>query len=88
MQDIGLSDADESARISCLERCKAWASDHQAETCIAEMALGAALLAWNVSSGQILMGEQVLASKLSDVGAPAGAAVGSIAGAGFAAMRP
>lgn len=49
------------------------------------MAAGAALLAWGVSSGQVLMGEQVVASRLSDIGGAVGTALGGIAGAGLAA---
>lgn len=85
MHEIALSNVDESVRRGFTERCKAWASSHQAEVGVAEMAMGAALLAWGVSSGHVLMGEHVVASKLSDVGAAVGTAVGGIAGAGFAA---
>lgn len=84
MHEIVLSPADTSARLRLLERCKVWAAAHQAEIGIAEMALGAALLAWGVSNGQVLMGEHAVASRLSDLGASAGGAVGGAAGAGFA----
>ena len=85
MNEIVLSDDDKSAWRRFQERSKTWCFVHQAEIGVAEMALGAALLAWGVSNGQVLMGEHVVASNLSDIGGAAGAAVGGMAGAGFAA---
>lgn len=82
---IVLTQIDEAVRLSFLERCKAWASTHQAEVGVAEMAMGAALLAWGVSSGHVLMGDHVVASKLAGVGAKIGAAGGAAFGATMAA---
>ena len=82
---IVLSQIDEAVRLSFLERCKAWASTHQAEVGVAEMAIGAALLAWGVSSGHVLMGDHVVASKLAGVGAKIGGAGGAALGATMAA---
>lgn len=82
---IVLSQIDEAVRLSFLERCKAWASTHQAKVGVAEMAMGAALLAWGVSTGHVLMGDHVVASKLAGVGAKFGAAGGAALGATMAA---
>ena len=82
---IVLSQIDEAVRLSLLERCKAWASTHQAAVGVAEMAMGAALLAWGVSTGHVLMGDHVVASKLAGLGAKIGAAGGTALGATMAA---
>jgi hypothetical protein len=82
---IVLTNVDEAVRQSLLERCKAWASAHQAEVGVAEMALGAALLAWGVSNGDVLMGEHIVASKLAGIGGKFGLAGGAAVGATLAA---
>lgn len=82
---IVLSPVDEAARLSFLGRCKAWSTTHQAEVGVAEMAMGAALLAWGVSNGQVLMGSHVVASKLAGVGAKFGVVGGAALGATMAA---
>lgn len=42
------------------------------------------MLAWGVSTGHVLMGEHVLASRLSDLSASTGTTAGGLAGAAFA----
>lgn len=81
---IVLSTDDMSAWHHFQEHAQTWRITYQAEIGVAEMALGAALLAWGISSSQLLMGEDVLANKLSDIGSAAGAVVGSTAGAALA----
>lgn len=84
MNEIVLSDADRSAYNRALEKCKVWASEHQAELGAAEMALGAAILSWGVMSGHIELGKDVLASKLADIGGAAGAGIGAVGSAAVA----
>lgn len=66
------------------EHCKVWCSLHQAEVGVAEMALGAAAVAWGVQVGHIQFGTDVVATTLSTGGlggAAAGAGIGAIGAA-------
>ena len=70
---------DKSAFRSALDTCLEWAADHKAEMGIIEMALGAAILSWGVMNGQIVMGSDIVVSKLADIGGLTGTGVGAVA---------
>jgi hypothetical protein len=77
MNEIVLREVDTSAFERAMEQCKAWSAKHQAEVGVAEMALGAAILSWGVMNGHIVMGRDVVGSKLADIGGMAGFGVGA-----------
>lgn len=85
MNKIVLSDADKSGFERALALCKTWSINHQAEVGVAEMALGAAVLSWGVMNGHLVMGQDVVASKLADIGGLAGLGIGSAGSAAVAA---
>ena len=80
-----------SALQRALVRAGALAGEHHLALGIAEMALGAALLAAGIKSGSLVMGDHVLATRLPSAGAAAlgGSAAGLAAivgGVGVTAM--
>ena len=80
MNQIALNELDKSAFTRAFEACKVWSAEHQAETGVAEMALGFSVIAWGIHTGDIRIGDHVVGTALSD-GGILGAAVGSSAGA-------
>ena len=58
--------------------CKQWSEKHQAELGVAEMGLGAAILSWGIINNHIMVGQDVLASKLGDIGGLAGLGIGAV----------
>ena len=84
MNEIVLLEPDKRGFQKGLDYCKKWSAEHQAEIGVAEMALGAGLIAWGLQSGQIQMGYEFVLNKLSDSGIPdnlgakAGAILGSV----------
>lgn len=76
---------DKSVFKNALDKCIEWAADHKAEVGMIEMALGAAVLSWGVMNGQIVMGSEIVASKLADIGGATGAGVGAVGSALIAA---
>ena len=67
---------------NAFEHCKTWCSAHQAEVGLAEMALGASIIAMGVHTGQIHFGDALVATKLSDAGMFGGGVGGGLAGIG------
>jgi hypothetical protein len=62
--------------------CKTWALEHQAEVGLAEMALGASIVALGLHSGQIHVGPDMVATDLSAGGLTGGGIGAGIAGIG------
>ena len=85
MNEIVLRAVDKSGFERALELCKTWSVEHQAEVGVAEMALGAAIVSWGVMNGHIAMGQDVVASKLADIGGLAGLGIGAAGAAAIAA---
>jgi hypothetical protein len=81
--NIVLGNADQNAIKSLRERAANWARDNQCVVGVAEVALGAALLAWGVQSGAIEVGAQIVGSVLSPF--PDGGTIGAVAGGGMGA---
>lgn len=75
--EILLSELDRSAFQKALDYCMVWGERHQAEVGVAEMALGAGILSWGVMSGHIHIGEDVIASKLAEIGGVSGLSIGA-----------
>ena len=67
---------------NALEHCKTWCSAHQAEVGLAEMALGASVIAMGVHTGQIHFGDELVATQLSDGGMFGGGVGAGLAGIG------
>lgn len=84
MSEIVLSAADRSALERALDRCKEWASRHQAEVGVAEIALGAAIVSWGVMNGQVVLGRDLAGSQLSDIGGLTGLGIGAAGSAALA----
>ncbi|THC44331.1 hypothetical protein [Massilia sp. Mn16-1_5] len=84
MSKIVLRATERSALERALDHCRQWAARHQAEVGVAEMALGAAIVSWGVTSGQIVLGRDVAGSRLRDIGGLAGLGVGASASAALA----
>lgn len=80
---IALAIADQTSIESFRERAANWASSNQCAIGIAEVALGAALLAWGIQNGAIDVGSQIVGSVLSPF--PGGGAIGAVAGGGIGA---
>ncbi len=78
MNEITLYQPEQSAFRKARNFCAAWSKDHQLEIGLAEMALGAAAIAWGVKTGVIQMGVDVVAGKLA--GGAAGAGLGILGG--------
>lgn len=81
MSGFAFGERDYSGFNKAFAHCKSWCSEHQVEVGLAEMALGASIIAMGVHTGQIHFGEEVVATKLSDsgmFGAAAGAGMGGI----------
>jgi len=85
MSEIVLRAVDKSGFERALELCQKWSAEHQAEIGIAEMTLGAAILSWGVLNGHIVMGQDLAASKLADIGGLAGIGIGTVGSAAIAA---
>ncbi len=81
MREIALSSQDKGAFARAFRYAKEWCSAHQWEVGAAEMALGAAAIAWSVQNGAIEMGRDLVASGFADE--LLGAKVGSTVGAGI-----
>ena len=60
------NESDKLSIKKALDYCQKWCAEHQAEIGVAEMVLGAGIIAWGVHSGQIQMGVKFVASKLSE----------------------
>ncbi|MBQ0942240.1 hypothetical protein KAK07_02705 [Ideonella sp. 4Y16] len=86
MTEHPLNPDDRAGLQRALDHARQWAAQHQWQLGAVEMALGASLLAWGVQSGAVEMGQQLVASVLSDgqqqglFGAAAGAALGTLPG--------
>lgn len=87
MNEIVLYEPEKRSFQKAFDYCSKWSSEHQAEVGVAEIALGAGLIAWGLQSGHIQMGIDVVASKLSEsglsggsIGGAAGAVIGGIGG--------
>lgn len=87
MNEIVLYEPEKRSFQKAFDYCSKWSSEHQAEVGVAEIALGAGLIAWGLQSGHIQMGIDVVASKLSEsglsggsIGGAAGAVLGGIGG--------
>ena len=82
--NFGLTDADKAGLKKLKAKARRWATKHQAEIGVAEMAFGATVIAYGVQTGQIHFGHEVVATKLSEAGmggAAAGSAIGAIGAA-------
>jgi hypothetical protein len=84
MSKIPFSEPDNLGFERAFELCRAWASEHQAEVGVAEMALGAAILSWGVMNGHIVMGHDLVASKLANVTGLTGLGIGAVGSAAIA----
>jgi hypothetical protein len=75
--------ADERAIASAVRYARGWCNEHQWQLGVAEMALGASVLAYAVHTGALEVGREVVGSALSKFNAESlvGAATGSTAGA-------
>lgn len=62
-------------------RASEWAGKNRWAVGVAEMALGASLLAWGIQNGAIDMGTQIVGSALSTL--PSGGVLGALTGAGI-----
>jgi hypothetical protein len=82
MFGIKMNDSDKRSFQKALDYCNEFSANHQAEIGVAEIALGAGLIAWGLQSGHIQMGIDVVASKLQEGGLST-STIGSITGAGF-----
>jgi len=81
MNTIDMNDSDKRSFQKALDYCKEWSENNPLKFAAGEMALGAGLIAWGLQSGNIQMGADVVASKLSDgglAGAATGAGIGGI----------
>ncbi|MDO8812403.1 MAG: hypothetical protein Q7J38_10315 [Gallionella sp.] len=85
MNEIVMYEPDDRGFRKALDYCKEWSAKHQAEIGVAEIALGAGIIAWGVQSGQIEMGIDFVASKLSENGL-SGSTIGTGVGAGIGGM--
>jgi len=85
MTTIAMTAQDKGSFHNAIDYCKQWATQHQAEVGIAEIALGAGLIAWGLQMGQLQLGRDVVGSRWADIGGAASAGVGAIAGPAFAA---
>jgi hypothetical protein len=79
LKKIELCDQDQASFVKALNYAKEWCSTHQWEVGAAEMALGAAAIAWSLQNGTAEMGRDLVASAFADdmLGAKAGSAVGA-----------
>jgi|GEM_PF-1321619 len=91
MQDIVLKEQDKSAFSQTMDYVRDWCSEHQWEVGLAEMAAGAAIVAYGVQNGAIEMGKDMIGTAFAGdsagaelAGAGTGAALG---GAGAAALK-
>jgi hypothetical protein len=86
-KDLVIYRDDQDAINRALQYVKQWCSEHQCELGLAEMALGASVLAYAVHTGAVEVGRQVVGSAASLfngaslVGAGTGATFGGVAGA-------
>lgn len=82
MNAITMSNDDTNAFNLALGYTKSWCINHQWEIGVAEMALGAAAVAWGIQNGVIEMGQDIVvrATTSSTIGEQAGAALGGTAG--------
>ena len=81
MTDIPIPENDQNTIQRAIKHATEWASKHQWEVGVAEMALGAAVLSWAVQNGVVEMGRDLIATQLSGINTEA--AVGSGVGAGI-----
>ncbi len=86
MNLIELPDTDKSAFRKALDKIQTYVDQHRWQFGAAEMAIGAALVAWGIESGAITMGQQLVASVFESgetegiLGASTGAALGVLPG--------
>ncbi len=80
---IALANADQQAIKSLRERAVDWAKNNQCAIGVAEVALGAAVLAWGIQNGAIEVGSQIVGSVLSPF--PGSGAIGAVAGGSIGA---
>lgn len=80
MTNIIMREPEQSGFKKAFDACSRWASTHQAEIGITEMALGAGLISWGIYSGHIHIGHDVLGSKLAAWGGSISAGIGAITG--------
>ncbi|WP_345977823.1 hypothetical protein [Sulfurimonas sp. HSL3-7] len=85
-KELVLSNNEAKAFSEAFEYAKKWCSDNQWAVGVAEMAVGASLVAWGVHNGVIEMGSQLVATELggsnieSMAGAAGGSGIGAVAG--------
>lgn len=81
MRKVEFSEKDKRGFEKAFSHCNKWSLEHQAEIGLAEMALGAALVAFGVQVGEINFGTDLVATKFSDggtIGGGVGAGIGAI----------
>lgn len=86
MSKFELSGKDTLGFKKAFDHCKAWATEHQAEIGLAEMALGASIIALGLYTGQIDIGQDVVATKLSSGGLTGGGVGAGFGGIGAALL--
>lgn len=88
MNNYPITKIEHSSINRAIAHAKDWAERHQWEIGVAEMALGASVLAWGVQNGAIEMGREIIGSALSamNMGALSGSGIGGGLGAIAAAV--
>ena len=80
-----LGSNEKSALQKAFDQCKMWGETHQAEIGVVEMALGASIIAWAVSNGEILIGRDVVGSSIEKIGGLVGMGIGAASSSALAA---
>lgn len=80
MTDIILRTPEQDGFKKAFDACSQWANKHQAEVGVAEMAMGAGLICWGIHNGHIHIGQDIVGSKLADLGGSISAGIGAITG--------
>ncbi|WP_224958673.1 hypothetical protein [Geomonas subterranea] len=84
MTTIEMTEQDKSGFQRGISYCQKWGEAHQIEVGVAEMALGAGLVAWGLHTGQLHLGRDVVGSRWADIGGAVSAGFGAVAGPSFA----
>lgn len=82
MNEFVFRDVDKGGFKKAFEHCKKWCSEHQAEIGLAEMALGATLIAFGLQTGDFDLGKDVVGTDFSTSGLTGASAGSGIAGIG------
>lgn len=78
MQEIALYENDKNAFRKGVDYCISWGNEHQVIAGVAEMALGAGVIAWGLQNGLVDLGTDIVGSKWADVGGVVSAGAGAI----------